>query len=600
MTIIRNTTSSSNNDGYSSGENVLNGVANLDSEGLLPNSILPVNAVTLQGIWDAETNVPELVDGVGEDGYLYIVTTSGSTSLDGTSNWLIGDSCMFVANQTKWIKLGSESTVSSVNGKTGTVTISAFIGATSAESGESGFVPMPTSGDRGKFLQGGGGWISLPENILFSEKGQIGGVATLDNSGIVPLSQLPADLTVEVSTIANLALLNSLNRKEGNITKVLDFDGYQNPRMYVYDGSSWLGFPVSESQSNGGESFALLGLELYPHITSATGTALMTKDIVSQIVIEGEHFAPNTVIEIYDDLEVVHSEHLSSTYHSPSKISATIRAPSFPGTYHLRCTNKTLSSDPSGDSLVNVMSGLDKCLEFDGVGEYLDGGNFDMGLSGATNVTIECELQWTQKPSSFVSSGQKWCNCFFAGDPSNPDSLFQVAIAHNKSNKKFEGKISDGRNDYVPTIGGYNNWSNSSQIGPQRHVKTILLNGVLDVEIDGDSKSAWTRSVSGGVQAWTSNMRFTVGRWPAIWNFYRAFPGKLRNILIKKDEVPLFNLPCDTITPLLVNASLRSAHPYHDWSGYNDGDTILAVVDLAQGALMILRNMDETNLVDWS
>ena len=51
--------------------------------------------LSYQGTWNASTNSPSLASGVGTPGYYYIVSTAGSTNLDGITDWAIGDWAVF-------------------------------------------------------------------------------------------------------------------------------------------------------------------------------------------------------------------------------------------------------------------------------------------------------------------------------------------------------------------------------------------------------------------------------------------------------------------------------------------------------------------------
>jgi len=77
--------------------------------------------LTPLGAWNASTNSPSLSDGSGAQGEYYIVSVAGSTSLDGITDWEIGD--WLVSNGTIWEKLDQTDLVQSVAGKTGAVTL---------------------------------------------------------------------------------------------------------------------------------------------------------------------------------------------------------------------------------------------------------------------------------------------------------------------------------------------------------------------------------------------------------------------------------------------------------------------------------------------
>ena len=53
------------------------------------------NAPAYQGTWNASTNSPTLTSSVGTQGYYYVVSTAGTTSLNGVANWSVGDWAIF-------------------------------------------------------------------------------------------------------------------------------------------------------------------------------------------------------------------------------------------------------------------------------------------------------------------------------------------------------------------------------------------------------------------------------------------------------------------------------------------------------------------------
>lgn len=86
-------------------------------------------SLSYQGTWNASTNTPTLATGVGTKGYYYVVSVAGSTNLDGITDWQIGDWAVF--NGTAWQKVDNTDAVTSVNGQTGTVVLTAAnVGAT--------------------------------------------------------------------------------------------------------------------------------------------------------------------------------------------------------------------------------------------------------------------------------------------------------------------------------------------------------------------------------------------------------------------------------------------------------------------------------------
>lgn len=119
-------------------------------------------AVNYLGTWNASTNTPTLVSGVGTKGGYYIVSVAGTTTLDGISLWSVGDWAVF--NGTVWQKVNGSSneafngiTVTSLTGymyanNTSPVTASTTIPVASV----TGAVPNTTYVLAGTNLTGGG------------------------------------------------------------------------------------------------------------------------------------------------------------------------------------------------------------------------------------------------------------------------------------------------------------------------------------------------------------------------------------------------------------------------------------------------------------
>jgi hypothetical protein len=80
-----------------------------------------VAGVVYQGVWNAATNTPVLVSGVGVQGHYYVVDVAGNTNLDGITDWQVGDWVIF--NGTDWQKVDNTDAVISVNGQIGIVVL---------------------------------------------------------------------------------------------------------------------------------------------------------------------------------------------------------------------------------------------------------------------------------------------------------------------------------------------------------------------------------------------------------------------------------------------------------------------------------------------
>lgn len=74
-----------------------------------------------KGTWNASTNTPTITSSVGTSGDYYVVSVSGSTNIDGITDWVVGD--WIIYNGTFWQKIDQTNLVSSVNGQTGAVSL---------------------------------------------------------------------------------------------------------------------------------------------------------------------------------------------------------------------------------------------------------------------------------------------------------------------------------------------------------------------------------------------------------------------------------------------------------------------------------------------
>ncbi len=100
-----------------------------DGDGLVYNSALgewetkSLNGLNMVGTWDANANSPLLLDGGAQTnpsaGDYYIVSVSGTSSVDSINAWTSGDWIIF--NGTSWDKISNSSAVASFNGRQGSV-----------------------------------------------------------------------------------------------------------------------------------------------------------------------------------------------------------------------------------------------------------------------------------------------------------------------------------------------------------------------------------------------------------------------------------------------------------------------------------------------
>jgi len=91
-----------------------------------PPNLALEGQVSYQGTWDASANSPALTSSVGTKGYYYVVSTSGSTNLNGVTTWTVGDWAIF--NGAVWQKVDNTDAITSINGTTNQIVASSSTG----------------------------------------------------------------------------------------------------------------------------------------------------------------------------------------------------------------------------------------------------------------------------------------------------------------------------------------------------------------------------------------------------------------------------------------------------------------------------------------
>lgn len=157
-----------------------------------------------QGTWNASTNTPTLTSSVGTNGYYYVVNVAGSTNLNGITDWQVGDWAIF--NGSVWQKLDQTDLVTSVNGQTGAVTITAnSLGALTDVTSTDGsvIVTTPSTGVRDLSVA----VAASTYNVLVQVRNTTG--ATLTKGTVVYMSgatgQIPTVSKAQANTDATSA-----------------------------------------------------------------------------------------------------------------------------------------------------------------------------------------------------------------------------------------------------------------------------------------------------------------------------------------------------------------------------------------------------------
>jgi hypothetical protein len=99
-----------------------NGLATLDGAGKIPSAQLPIDSTEYLGVWSPASNTPTLVDGTGNRGDFYKVSTTATRDLgSGPQTFRAGE--VVIYSGTVWDRVGTNDAVNSVNSYVGAVTL---------------------------------------------------------------------------------------------------------------------------------------------------------------------------------------------------------------------------------------------------------------------------------------------------------------------------------------------------------------------------------------------------------------------------------------------------------------------------------------------
>jgi hypothetical protein len=232
--------------------------------------------LSYQGTWNASTNTPTLASSTGTNGYYYIVSTAGSTNLNGITDWQIGDWLLF--NGTVWQKLDQTNLVTSVAGKTGAVVLNnTDVSGFASIAAAGGTTVLTVSSAPNYVVTGSGGQtIQLPDattlqnGAIFSfNNNQSSGTIIVKNNSSTTVS------TVQSGGYVSLVLLsNSLAAGSWDVHNYAPSNVSWSTNTFDYAGSitsaTWNGNAVAYNRGGTGQSSAFVaGGIVYGSTTSA-------------------------------------------------------------------------------------------------------------------------------------------------------------------------------------------------------------------------------------------------------------------------------------------------------------------------------------------
>jgi hypothetical protein len=181
-----------------------------------------------QGTWNASTNTPTLTSGSGTTGHFYIVSTDGSTNLDGITDWKVGDWAVFVEQGVtdQWEKIDNSSvldgsgTGQKVTLWSGSGTSNTLTDAPITVDGND--VKITSSGDTNLILQSASpGSTSLDFYEGTAEKAHV----TFDTvNNVLTMGRASGGLSIDNS--GNTTFAGDISASNANITTALDVGSF--------------------------------------------------------------------------------------------------------------------------------------------------------------------------------------------------------------------------------------------------------------------------------------------------------------------------------------------------------------------------------------
>ena len=228
-----------------------------------------------RGTWNASTNTPTLTSSVGTNGYYYVVNVAGSTNLNGITDWQVGDWAIF--NGSTWQKIDQTNTVTSVNGQSGAVVLTANdVGALSNVTSTDGSVTIttPSTGVRDLSVA----VAAATNNVICQVRNTTG--ATLTKGTVVYITgatgQIPtvskALATSDATSAQTLGMMTAdlPNNTNGNVTIIglitnIDTSAYTDGAQLYLSGTTAGG--VTTTKPYAPTHLVYVGIVEYAHPT---------------------------------------------------------------------------------------------------------------------------------------------------------------------------------------------------------------------------------------------------------------------------------------------------------------------------------------------
>lgn len=181
-----------------------------------------IGALNYVGTWNASTNTPTITSSVGVKGDYYQVSVAGSTTINGISNWGVGDVIAF--NGVTWQRIEGGADLNGVDlSVSGTTTLAGLTAGTALALDASKNVVSVTNTGTGNNVLADGPTLTDP-NLISTINAQTGTTYTLaaaDIGKVITLSNAsPITLTIDTNTNVPISIGASVTLVQYNTGQV--------------------------------------------------------------------------------------------------------------------------------------------------------------------------------------------------------------------------------------------------------------------------------------------------------------------------------------------------------------------------------------------
>lgn len=380
------------------------------------------------GTWNASTNTPALASGVGTSGSYYVVSTAGSTNLDGITDWQIGDWAIF--NGTFWQKIDQTNLVSSVNGQVGVVVLGAAdVGAQPADAQLTDIAGL-TPAD-GAFIVGDG--TNFITESGSTARTSLGAAASGANGDITSMSGLTGGISspdfIQFDTAAGATdATGKLHYNNADMYQTLSFQ--MNGSVVQHIGQEMFYRVRLSAAASKGQVLMFTGtLGASGGLTAAPATGLTADQANYLLGIAGESGSTNDWITVYEFGEVIG---INTTGGAETWVQGDVLY------YNPAVTGGLTKTKPNTPNAVAVMAAVVNVGTSNGIlfvrptfGSVLGGtdGNVQFGslANGDVIVYDGTDLRWENRAQSTLSVG----SAATATDATNAANVGTTATATN-------------------------------------------------------------------------------------------------------------------------------------------------------------------------